>query len=180
MLAGGTYLQINFGNLTFIDGISLTVPGAFAPIRTIRLGFSWDGMSFALDPTTYSINGSSSYSISLVKPLALRYLRIYILDVMQSTDLLTKTTGFILNMTGIMNSTNVTVASKSNSKERVKNEDFFIFADVCPSVSSSLVPRSILVAPSTGQSGLTYAGDVYVCDETPTRFVFFSYFLDIC
>lgn len=31
------------------------------------------------------------------------------------------------------------------------------------------MPRTILVAPPT-QIGLTYAGDVYVCDETTTRY----------
>ena len=117
MLAGGTYLQINFGNLTLIDGIYLSVPVAFAPIRTIQFGFSWDGISFAMDSVTYPINGSSTYSIPLAKPWTVGYLRIYILDVMQPTDLLTKTSGFILNITGTMNSSNVTVASESNSND---------------------------------------------------------------
>jgi hypothetical protein len=40
------------------------------------------------------------------------YLRIYIIDVVQPNDLLTKTSGFTLNITGIVNSTNVTVGSK--------------------------------------------------------------------
>ncbi len=45
---------------------------------------------------------------------------------------------------------------------------FFFCLDVCPVVSNALSPRTILVAPPA-QSGLTYYGDVYVCDETTTR-----------
>jgi hypothetical protein len=112
MLSGSTYLQINFGNLTLVNGIQLTVPSSFAPILTLQLGYSWDGNSFAMDSTTYPINGSSSYIFPLSKPLLIGYLRVYLIDVVQPSDLLTKTSGFILNITGIVNSTNVTVASK--------------------------------------------------------------------
>ena len=112
MLSGGTYLQINFGNLTFIRGIQLSVPGAFAPIRTIQLGYSWDGQSFAMDSTQYLVNGSSLYVVPLPKALLIRYLRIYVIDVVQPSDLLTKTSGFILNVTGVVNTTNVPVASQ--------------------------------------------------------------------
>ena len=94
MLNGGTYLQTNFGNLTIIDSIYLIVPAAFAPIRTIQLAFSWDGLSFVMDTVTYSVNGSSTYTIAFGKPLSVRYLRIYIIDVRQPTDLLTKPSGF--------------------------------------------------------------------------------------
>ena len=112
MLSGGTYLQINFGNLTFIHGIQLSVPVAFAPIRTIQLGYSWDGQSFAMDSMKYIINGSAFYVVPLSKPLLIRYLRVYLIDVIQPSDLLTKTSGFILNITGAVNTTGVTVASQ--------------------------------------------------------------------
>ncbi|UJR30625.1 hypothetical protein I4U23_018150 [Adineta vaga] len=150
MLSGGTYMQINFGNLTLVNSIQLTVPAGFASILTIQVGYSWDGVSFAVDSTKYPVNGSSSYSVPLPSSLLIRYLRIYIIDVVQPSDLLTKTTGFILNVTGIVNSTNVTVSS------------------VCPTVSNALQPRTVLVAPAS-QTGLTYYNDVYVCDETTTR-----------
>ena len=112
MLAGSTYLQINFGNLTLVNGIHLTVPSSFAPIRTIQLGYSWDGNSFAIDSTKYFINGSSSYILPLLESLHISYLRVYLIDVVQPNDLLTKTSGFILNITGIINSTNTTAESK--------------------------------------------------------------------
>lgn len=112
MLSGSTYVQINFGNLTLINGIQLTVPMAFAPILTIQLGYSWDGSSFAIDSTIYFVNGSSSYVVPLSKSLMIRYLRVYLIDVVQPSDLLTKTSGFSLNITGSVNSTNVPVASK--------------------------------------------------------------------
>jgi hypothetical protein len=112
MLSGSTYLQINFGNLTLISGIQLTVPSSFASIRLLQLGYSWDGNSFVMDPTNYLINGSSLYVFPLAKSLLIRYLRVYLIDVVQPSDLLTKTSGFILNITGVVNSTNVTVASK--------------------------------------------------------------------
>ena len=113
MLSGSTYLQINFGNLTLVSGIQVTVPSSFAPILTLQLGYSWDGISFAVDSTYYPINGSSTYIFPLSKPLMIGYLRIYIIDVVQPNDLLTKTSGFTLNITGIVNSTNVTVGSKA-------------------------------------------------------------------
>lgn len=113
MLTGATYVQINFGNLTLINGIQLTVPSSFAPILTIKLGYSWDGTSFAMDSTTYFVNGSSSYVIPLSKSLIISYLRVYLMDVVQPSDLLTKTSGFSLNITGSINSTNVTVSSKN-------------------------------------------------------------------
>jgi hypothetical protein len=112
MLSGGTYLQISFGNLTLVNSIHLTVPIAFAAIRTIQLGYSLDGQSFAIDTVKYAVNGSSSYSVPLSKPLFIRYLRIYIIDVIQPSDLLTKTSGFILNITGLVNSTTATIAGK--------------------------------------------------------------------
>jgi hypothetical protein len=114
MLSGSTYVQINFGNLTLINGIQLTVPASFAPILTIQLGYSWDGTSFAVDSTTYFVNGSSSYAVPLSKSLMLRYLRVYVIDVVQPSDLLTKTSGFTLNISGTVNSSNVTVASKQD------------------------------------------------------------------
>ena len=114
MLSGGTYVQINFGNLTLIQGIQLTVPGTFAPILTIQLGYSWDGTSFAVDSTMYNINGSSSYAVPLSKSILLRSLRVYLIDVVQPSDLLTKTSGFTLNISGTVNSTNVAVASEWN------------------------------------------------------------------
>ncbi|CAF3743558.1 unnamed protein product [Rotaria socialis] len=150
MLSGATYLQINFGNFTLINGIQLTVPPAFAPIRLLRLGYSWDGTSFAMDTTNYFVNGSSSYVFSLSNEVLIQSFRIYLIDVVQPNDLLTKTSGFILNITGTVNSTNVTVAS------------------ICPSISSTLSPRTILVAPPA-QTGLSYSNDVYVCDEILTR-----------
>ncbi|CAF2512453.1 unnamed protein product [Rotaria sp. Silwood2] len=150
MLSGSTYVQINFGNLTLINGIQLTVPASFASILFVQLGYSWDGNSFAVDSTKYFVNGSSSYIFPLSKSLLIRYLRVYLIDVVQPSDLSIKTSGFILNITGIVNSTNVTVAN------------------VCPSVSNTLSPRTILVAPPA-QVGLTYSNDVYVCDETITR-----------
>jgi hypothetical protein len=115
MLSGSTYVQINFGNLTLVDGIQLTVPGTFAPILTIQLGYSWDGTSFAKDSTLYNINGSSSYAIPLSKSVLLRSFRVYLIDVVQPSDLLTKTSGFTLNVTGAVNSTNATVAGKRNN-----------------------------------------------------------------
>jgi len=169
MLSGSTYVQINFGNLTLISTIQLIVPSSFAPILTIQLGYSWDGTSFAIDPTIYFVNGSSSYAVPLSNSLMIRYLRIYIMDVVQPSDLLTKTSGFSLNITGVVNSTNVTVASKMirmNINQQKKMIIFFL--DVCPSASNALSPRTILVAPPT-QVGLTYSNDVYVCDETTTR-----------
>jgi len=111
MLTGSTYVQINFGNLTLINGIQLTVPASFAPILTIQLGYSWDGISFAMDSTQYFINGSSSYVVPLSNSLMIRYLRVYLIDVVQPNDLLTKTSGFSLNITGTTNSTNATIAS---------------------------------------------------------------------
>lgn len=110
MLSGSTYVQLNFGNLTLITGIQLTVPLAFAPIRTIQLGYSWDGISFVLDPTGYNVNGSSFYTIPLPQSMMVRYLRVYLIDVAQPNDLLTKTSGFTLNVTGAINSSNVVVA----------------------------------------------------------------------
>jgi hypothetical protein len=112
MLSGSTYVQINFGNLTLINGIQLTVPGSFAPILTIQLGYSCDGISFAMDSTAYYINGSSSYAVPLSQSFMLQSLRVYLIDVVQPSDLLTKTSGFTLNITGTVNSSNVTVASK--------------------------------------------------------------------
>jgi hypothetical protein len=112
MLTGATYVQINFGNLTLISGIQLTVPASFAPILTIQLGYSWDGVSFGMDPTQYPVNGSSTYAIPLSESSIIRSLRVYIIDVVNPSDLLTKTTGFSLNITGAVNSTNVTVAGK--------------------------------------------------------------------
>jgi len=112
MLTGSTYVQINFGNLTLINGIQVTVPASFAPILTIQLGYSWDGISFAMDSTQYLINGSSSYLISLSPSIMIQYLRVYLIDVVQPSDLLTKTSGFSLNITGVTNSTNATIASK--------------------------------------------------------------------
>ncbi|CAF0916171.1 unnamed protein product [Rotaria sp. Silwood1] len=150
MLSGSTYVQINFGNLTLINGIQLTVPTVFASILFVQLGFSWDGNSFAVDPTKYFVNGSSSYIFPLSQSLLIRHLRVYLIDVVQPNDLLIKTSGFILNITGLVNSTNVTVAN------------------VCPSVSNTLSPRTILVAPPS-QVGLSYSNDIYVCDETITR-----------
>ncbi|CAF4036975.1 unnamed protein product [Adineta steineri] len=158
MLSGATYVQINFGNLTIINSIQLSVPAAFAPILTVQLGYSWDGTSFAMDPTMYAVNGSSSYTFPLTGTLSIRYLRIYIIDVVQPNDLLTKTSGFTLNITGIANSTNTTLAS------------------TCPTASSMLLPRTVLVAPAA-QTGLTYANDVYVCDETTTRTAILCYVL---
>jgi hypothetical protein len=168
MLSGSTYVQINFGNLTLISTIQLIVPSSFAPILTIQLGYSWDGTSFAIDPTIYFVNGSSSYAVPLSNSLMIRYLRIYIMDVVQPSDLLTKTSGFSLNITGVVNSTNVTVASKMIRILINKKNDYIFFLDVCPSTSNALSPRTILVAPPT-QVGLTYSNDVYVCDETTTR-----------
>ncbi len=168
MLSGSTYLQINFGNLTLINEIQLTVPATFAPILTIQLGYSWDGISFAIDSTMYFVNGSSSYVVPLAQSLMIRYLRIYVIDVVQPSDLLTKTSGFSLNITGAVNSTNVTVASKRRKIFIKQENDYFYFQDVCPGVVNNLSPRTILVAPPS-QIGLTYAGDVYVCDETTTR-----------
>ena len=112
MLSGSTYVQINFGNLTLISGIQLSVPGGFAPIRVVQLGYSWDGLSFAMDPTMYAVNGSSSFGFPIPPALLVRHLRVYLIDVMTPNDLLTMTSGFILNVTGTMNSTNATVASK--------------------------------------------------------------------
>ncbi|CAF3309918.1 unnamed protein product, partial [Rotaria sp. Silwood2] len=40
MLSGSTYVQINFGNLTLINQIQLTVPSSFASIRFVQLGYS--------------------------------------------------------------------------------------------------------------------------------------------
>jgi hypothetical protein len=105
-------VQINFGNLTLVNGIQLTVPSSFAPVLTVQLGYSWDGISFAMDPTQYPVNGSSSYVLPLAFPLLVGYLRVYLIDVVQPSDLLTKTSGFVLNITGLVNSTNVTIASK--------------------------------------------------------------------
>ncbi|CAF3632430.1 unnamed protein product [Rotaria sordida] len=150
MLSGSTYVQINFGNLTLINQIQLTVPSSFASILFVQLGYSSDGYSFAVDSTKYFINGNSSYIFPLSKSLLIQYLRVYLMDVVQPSDLLIKTSGFILNITGIVNSTNVTVAN------------------VCPSISNTLSPRTVLVAPPA-QAGLVYSNDVYVCDETITR-----------
>ncbi|CAF2076674.1 unnamed protein product [Rotaria magnacalcarata] len=158
MLSGSTYLQINFGNFTLINGIQLTVPPAFAPIRFLQLGYSWDGTSFAMDRTIYFVNGSSSYVFSFSSQVLIQSFRIYLMDVVQPSDLLTKTSGFILNITGTVNSTNVTIAS------------------ICPSISSTLSPRTILVAPSA-QAGLSYSNDVYVCDEILTRTSILCYVL---
>lgn len=170
MLSGGTYLQINFGNLTLIETIQLTVPAAFAPILYLQLGYSWDGISFAIDTTYYFINGSSSYIISLPQSLIIQSLRIYLIDVVYPSDLLTKTSGFILNITGAVNSTTATLASKSTTLVLQRNfHSAYFFSGVCPSVSNTLLPRTILVAPPA-QLGLTYANDVYVCDETPERY----------
>ena len=110
MLSGSTYLQINFGNITTVHTIQLNVPSSYAPIRTIQLGHSWDGIGFAMDPKAYHLNGSSSYSIQLANPLIIRYLRVYVIDVVQPTDLLTSTSGFSLNITGERNVTGVTIA----------------------------------------------------------------------
>jgi hypothetical protein len=92
--------------------MQLSVPVTFAPIRTIQLGYSWDGQSFATDSMQYMVNGSASYAVPLAKPLLIRYLRIYLVDVVQPSDLLTKTSGFTLNITGLVNATGVTVASQ--------------------------------------------------------------------
>jgi hypothetical protein len=168
MLTGSTYVQINFGNLTLINGIQLTIPASFAPILTIQLGYSWDGISFAMDSTQYFINGSSSYVVPLSNSLMIRYLRVYLIDVVQPSDLLTKTSGFSLNITGTTNSTNATIASTMIRILIDKKIIILFFLGVCPSVSSTLSPRTILVAPPS-QVGLTYSNDVYVCDETTTR-----------
>ncbi len=45
---------------------------------------------------------------------------------------------------------------------------YVLSIDVCPNVSNLFSPRTILVAPPS-QTGLTYANDIYVCDETITR-----------
>jgi hypothetical protein len=124
-----------------------------------------------MDPTQYPVNGSSSYVLPLAFPLLVGYLRVYLIDVVQPSDLLTKTSGFVLNITGVVNSTNVTIASKIIILiELTEKLYIYIFSaqDVCPSVSSALSPRTILVAPPS-QTGLTYANDIYVCDETTTR-----------
>ena len=110
MLSGSTYVQVNFGNLTLVTGIQLTVPGAFAPVQTVQLGYSWDGISFVPDPIEYNVNGSSSYTIPLPQSMMIRYLRVYLIDVVQPNDLLTKTSGFVLNVTGTINSSSVLVA----------------------------------------------------------------------
>jgi len=112
MLSGATYLQINFGNLTLVKSINIEVPASFAPISTIQLGYSLDGSSFAMDPVKYLLNGSSTYSISLSKSILIRYLRVYLIDVVQPSDLLTKTSGFILNITGQTNSSDISVSSR--------------------------------------------------------------------
>jgi hypothetical protein len=41
--------------------------------------------------------------------------------------------------------------------------------DTCQAQANTLLPRTILVAPPA-QSLLTYSNDIYVCDETLTRF----------
>ena len=166
MLSGSTYMQISFGNLTLVSSIQLTVPAAFAPILSIQVGYSWDGVSFAVDSMVYPVNGSSSYIVPLASSLLIRYLRIYIIDVVQPSDLLTKTTGFILNVTGLVNTSDTTVASKINFDR--SNRKTVFYSGVCPSTSSALNVRSVLVTPPT-QTGLTYGDDVYVCDESITR-----------
>ena len=125
MLSGSTYVQINFGNLTLIHGIQLTVPAAFAPIQTIQLGYSWDGSSFAMDSTQYNVNGSSSYVVPLSQSIMIRYLRVYLINVVQPSDLLTKTSGFSLNVTGAINSSNVLVTGKKKKEHEscVRRED---------------------------------------------------------
>lgn len=112
MLSGSTYAQISFGNLTLIKSIQLTVPPANAPIRTIQLGYSWDGDTFVMHPATYAVNGSLSYAVPLMDTVLLRYLRIYIIDVMVPTDMLTKVAGFYVNISGTVNSTGATTGSK--------------------------------------------------------------------
>ena len=116
MLSGSTYVQINFGNLTLISGIQLSVPGVFASIRVVQLGYSWDGLSFAMDPTIHAINGSSSFAFPIPPALLVRHLRVYLIDVMTPSDLLTKTSGFTLNVTGTMNATNATLTSKRQAR----------------------------------------------------------------
>ena len=127
MLSGSTYVQINFGNLTLINGIELTVPASFAPILTIKLGYSWDGISFAVGLTAFSVNGSASYAIPLSKSILLRSLRVYLIDVVQPNDLLTKTSGFSLNITGAVNSSSTTLASKRRRILINKNMNRFLF-----------------------------------------------------
>ena len=126
MLSGSTYVQINFGNLTLINGIQLTVPGTFAPIQTIQLGYSWDGTSFAMDTTKYNVNGGSSYAVPLSQSIMIRYLRVYLINVVQPSDLLTKTSGFSLNVTGAINSSNVLVTGKKQKHDPCWKTNMFL------------------------------------------------------
>lgn len=110
MLSGATYVQISFGNLTSVQYISLSVPGGLAPIRTVKIGYSWDGIGFIFDTKSYDVNGSASYSVPLTSPLLVRYLRVYLIDVVNPSDLLTMQSGFKLNITGAFNGSGYTTA----------------------------------------------------------------------
>ena len=98
-----TYVTIEFANryrITSIQLSQLPMSSTYTPFLSFALSFGDDGFAFAFLPTVYATSTSLGTSFVYTIPngyIDCKYLRIHLVDVVTRADLISKTTGVIVN-----------------------------------------------------------------------------------